>query len=127
MGYAAPLQDAEFDVKCLIFPLSPEVAVLAAIDVAKPGDDYQAGPMEDLIMTPTTVDVVNEASWRLTGIACVFGHPDDGDYLLNLDRDRVLMGSALGPYRGTCDIGLADWAVMDERAVSLTLRGWKGI
>jgi hypothetical protein len=127
MGYATPLQDMEFGVKCLIFPLSPEVAVLAAIDVAKPSDEYQTGPMEDLTMTPATVDVVNEASWRLTGIACVFGHPDDREYLLNLDRNRELIGSALGPYRGTCDVGLADWAVMDQRASRLTILDWKGI
>ena len=126
-GYAMPIQDREFGVKCLVFPLSPYMAVLAVVDAAKAGDDYTAGPMEDLTLTPAAVDVINEASWRLGGIDCIFGHPDEGAYLRQLDRERVLMFPTLGPYRGTCDLGLADWAVVGKRATSITVQDWKGI
>lgn len=125
-GYAI-LRDRKFGTKCIVYPLSPHLGVLVVDDAAKAGDDYTAGPMEDLVLTPATVDVINEASWRLEGIDCVFGHPDEGDYLRQLDRQRVLELPPLGPYRGTCDRGLADWAVVGKRATRITVQDWKGI
>jgi hypothetical protein len=124
-GYAAPLEDTEFGFACVIFPLSPEVAVLMVVGAAKADDNVNAGPMRDLTMTPAAVDLVNEASWRLRGIDCVFGHPDDQDYILRLDASRLLVPPAMGPYRGTGDVGLCDWAVLDRVAHRLTIVDWR--
>jgi len=124
-GYGAPFEDLEFGHACVVFPLSPEVAVLMVVGAAKQDDDHRAGPMQDLTMTAAAVDMVNEAAWRLRGSSCVFGHPDDEDYILNLDADRMLMPPVLGPFRGTCDMSLCDWAARNDRARRLTIINWE--
>ena len=120
-GYAKPMLDVVLDVKNVVFPLSPEVAVLMVVDAARSGDDYKVGPMRELTMTPAMVDLVNEASWELGGIMCVLGHPDDASYMLRLGADRPFAMPWLGPFRGTGDVGLSDWAVLDEVARRLTV------
>jgi len=120
-GYAAPLLDPEFDCPNVIFPLSPQLAVLMVVGTAKSGDDYKAGPMRDLTMTASAVDLVNAASWMLGGITCVMGHPKDESRMASLDKVKPLVSPILGPYRGTYDVGFCDWAVMDTSATRLTV------
>jgi hypothetical protein len=114
--------DVAFDVKNVVFLLSPEIAVLMVVDAAQPGDDYKAGPMRDLILTPAMADLINEASWQLGGIMCALGHPDDASYMLQLNASRPFAMPWLGPFRGTGDVGLCDWAVMDEVVRRLTVQ-----
>lgn len=118
-GYAAPLWDPRFDCPNVIFPLSPQLAVLMVVGASQ-GDDHRAAPMRDLTMTTAAMDLVNEASWMLGGITCIMGHPEDESLMAALDMDKPLVPPILGPYRGTCDIGLCDWAVIDTPARRLT-------
>ena len=120
-GYAAPLWDPRFECPNVIFPLSPHLAVLMVVGAAQHGDDYETAPMQDLTMTAAAVDLVNEASWMLGGITCIMGHPEDESSLAALDKDKPLVPPILGPYRGTCDVGLCDWAVIDTPARRLTV------
>ena len=120
-GYASPLQDPETGLANVIFPLSPEIAVLMVVGAGQPGDDFNLGPMRKLTMTPSTVALVNEASWQLSGIQFLIGHPEDAAYIRRLDATKPLEPPLMGPYRGTGDAGLCDWAVMKQVASRLTV------
>ena len=119
-GYARIL-DVEPSVINVFFPLSGETAVQMVVDAAQLGDDIEAGPMRELTMTPTAVECVNQASWSVPDIVCIMGHPDDGRWMLELDTAVDLTRPWLGPYRGTCDVDLSDWAVSNQAATRLTV------
>jgi len=120
-GYAAPLQDPETGLANVVFPLSPEIAVLMVVGAGQPSDNFDVRPMRKLTMTPATVALINEASWQLSGIQFLIGHPQDIPHMLRLDAAKPLQPPLLGPYRGTGDAGLCDWAVSTEVASRLTV------
>jgi hypothetical protein len=107
-GYAT-LMDPEGH-RAIVYPLSGEVSLLCAVDAA-PGDGESPWILEgELTFTPGAVQSINRASWRLRGVTCVVGHPDDAEYLLTLDLNGPLTMPALGPFRGRGVEGLLDWA-----------------
>ena len=107
-GYVS-LMDPEGQ-RAIVFPLSGEVALLCSVD-SPPGEGQSPWVLDDeLTFTPGTVDSINRASWRLPGVTCVVGHPDEAEYLQALDLDGPLTLPALGPLRGRRAEGLLDWA-----------------
>jgi hypothetical protein len=54
------------------------------------------------------------SSRQLNDIRCVPGHPEDDEYMLQLDATRKLEVPRLGPFRRTADRTLSGWAVREQ-------------
>jgi hypothetical protein len=109
-GYV-PLHDVARDVRGVVFPLSGLVAVLMVVEVARPGDDYEEGPLAVRTLNANGMKIINEAAWDTVGIRCVIGHPNDEQAIAALvTGEKTVSMPVLGPYRGNREPGLFDWA-----------------
>jgi hypothetical protein len=114
-GYV-PMHDALLDLKGVLFPLSGEIAVLMVVGVAQTTDDYEAGPLAERVLNAQGMELVNRVAWTVPEIACVMGHPDDADYLLQLSvTGPTVRLPQLGPYRGNREPGFVQWALAGAR------------
>lgn len=111
-GYAT-LEDPD-NRKGVLFPLSGSVGVLAVTAVGLYEGRAEPWVWGELTLTPGAVELLNEASWRLGGIRCVIGHPEDAESIQALSVDRELVAPLLGPFRGTGRADLFDWAFEAE-------------
>ena len=103
--------DLEFGARSVLFPLTGNVAVLMAVDAAREGDDYEAGPYAVRRLNPKALRFVNGASWDQVHTRAVFGHPDDEQTLAGLrSTGQLARLPLLGPYQGNREPGLLDWA-----------------
>jgi hypothetical protein len=109
-GYV-PLHDVERDLRGVVFPLSGLAAVLMVVETAQPGDDYEHGPTVVRTPNPKGMQIINQATWDAVGIRCVIGHPNDRQAIAALTAGSKLVRMPnLGPYRGSREPGLFDWA-----------------
>jgi hypothetical protein len=101
----------EFDHRnAVFFPLSSEVGVLGAVDAGDTSLDSPPSPETSRVLTPSTVESLNDVSWQVDGVRCVIGHPDDEARLLRLEDRGLWTQPQLGPYRKRGTEGLLDWA-----------------
>jgi hypothetical protein len=107
-GYST-LQDPETRQIGVFFPLSSSLMILSVIGSGASDGWDSARPKHYFRLTPAAVQLLNEASWRQSGVKCVMGHPDDSSWIGQLDLARPLIAPRLGPYRGVSG-GFFDWA-----------------
>jgi hypothetical protein len=111
-----PLLDTVTGRSGVLFPLTGNVAVMMVWDVATPGEDYQAGPFAQLVLTSTGAEALHTATWSHKGIELVIGHPEDAGWIAELsdppDHGAPLPG--YGPYRGTSET-VFGWASRPAR------------
>jgi hypothetical protein len=61
---------------------------------------------------PKAMTIINEATWDTVGIRCVIGNPDDVTWINDLQSGpKAVQMPKYGPYRGTREAGLFDWAL----------------
>jgi hypothetical protein len=107
-GYA-PV--TEFDGRnAVFFPLSATIGILGAVDAGDNSLQQPPPPDTHRVLTPATVEALNEVSWQVDGVRCVIGHPDDQVLLLRLTDRGEWRQPQLGPYRNKGKEGLLDWA-----------------
>ncbi|MGK4586216.1 hypothetical protein [Kitasatospora sp. HPMI-4] len=110
-GYTG-FQDPIRATRGLLFPLSGNLAVLMALDTALPGEDYEDGPIAERTLNPASMAIANACSWGHSNIKCVIGHPDEAEEIAALsDTGDAISLPKLGPFRGTREPGLLDWAL----------------
>lgn len=110
-GFAS-MEDVLLQVRGAVFPLTGETAVAMAVGTAQPGDDDEAGPVAHRTLTGAAMDIINAATWRHVDIDCVIGHPEDTSWIADLQLTTgALQMPRLGPFRGTGEAGMFDWAV----------------
>ncbi|WP_152626645.1 hypothetical protein [Streptacidiphilus carbonis] len=114
-GYVS-VGDVALGTRGVLFPLTGNVAVLMAVSEAVPGDDFEAGPLAERALNVRGMDIINGSTWELNGITCVIGHPDDAPWIGELeDGDRTVKMPPLGPYAGSREGGMLDWALTPDQ------------
>ncbi|MGP0109402.1 MAG: hypothetical protein ACLPR9_11190 [Acidimicrobiales bacterium] len=107
-GYASVTELDERNA--VFFPLSANVGILGAVGAGDNSLQQPPPPHTKRVLTPSTVEALNEVSWQVDGVRCVIGHPDDHVRLLRLKDRGEWRQPQLGPYRGKGREGLLDWA-----------------
>jgi hypothetical protein len=93
----------------VLFPLNGHVAVLHVPFVGQVEGRSTPWLCADLVMTPSTVEMWNLASWQHVESGFIIGHPDDIGQLGRLDESPLSL-PRLGPYRGRGVEGAYEWA-----------------
>jgi hypothetical protein len=114
-GYIS-FRDPIREMRGLLFPLTSNVAVLMALDTALPDSNYEAGPVAQRTLNPAGMRITNACAWGHPEIRCVIGHPHDAEMIAALpETGTALRLPQLGPFHGSQEPGLLDWALSRPR------------